>query len=75
MSRVTVPACACLLLVPRERLRVSAPQAGPAAGVLNVLRTHSEPCHSDHSPYLANSGGSVCSLGFLANIGAPSLVD
>ena len=33
----------------------SAPQAGPVAGVLNVQRTHSEPCHSDHSPYLANS--------------------
>ena len=40
----------------RERLRVSAPQAGPVAGVLNVLRTHSQPCHSDHSPYLGNSG-------------------
>jgi len=26
------------------------------AGVLNVLRTHSQPCHSDHSPYLGNSG-------------------
>ena len=41
--------------VPRERLRVSAPQAGPVAGVLNVLRTHSQPCHSDPSRYLGNS--------------------
>ena len=53
MSRVTVPVPQPgLLLVPRERLR----EAGPVAGVLNVLRTHSQPCHSDHSPYLANSG-------------------
>jgi len=53
MSRVTVPVPQPgLLLVPRERLR----EAGPVAGVLNVLRTHSQPCHSDHSPYLGNSG-------------------
>ena len=52
----------------RERLRVSAPQAGPVAGVLNVLRTHSQPCHSDHSPYLGNSAKRYISLTLLGAV-------
>ena len=50
---VPVPVC---LLLEREASGLSASGGPPVAGVLNVLRTHSEPRHSDHSRYLAKSG-------------------